>query len=104
MNKDPINLSILFNYNLIIITLISSHYDFYIDRIFEITAEKGSFEAQVNLWFTWNEPRLKKVLEKYNNILSLCAIGDPESFKKTLEFLEGWLVSAKKSVYIKIFI
>ncbi len=40
--------------------------DFYIDRIFEITAEKGSFEAQVNLWFTWLEPRLKKVLEKYN--------------------------------------
>ncbi len=28
------------------------------------------------------------VLEKYNNILSLCAIGDPESFKKTLEFLK----------------
>ena len=28
------------------------------------------------------------VLKKYNNILSLCAIGDPESFKKTLEFLK----------------
>ena len=28
------------------------------------------------------------VLEKYNNILSLCAIGDPESFKKTLELLK----------------
>ena len=28
------------------------------------------------------------VLEKYSNILSLCAIGDPESFKKTLEFLK----------------
>ena len=35
-----------------------------------------------------NETCPMGVLEKYNNILSLCAIGDPESFKKTLEFLK----------------
>ena len=35
------------------------------------------------------------VLEKYNNILSLCAIGNPESFKKTLELLK---ITPKKSL------
>ena len=40
--------------------------DFYIDKIFKVEAQKGTFEAQVNLWLTWNEPRLKKILDKYN--------------------------------------
>ena len=40
--------------------------DFYIDKIFKIESEKGTWEGQVNLWLTWNEPRLKKILEKYN--------------------------------------
>tara|TARA_B100000989_G_scaffold211757_1_gene160772 strand:- start:807 stop:2006 length:1200 start_codon:yes stop_codon:yes gene_type:complete len=38
--------------------------DIYVDRIFEIEAHKNTFKAQVNLWLTWQDPRLKLILKK----------------------------------------
>ncbi len=38
--------------------------DIHVDRIFEIKADKNTFKAQVNLWLTWNDPRLKSILEE----------------------------------------
>ena len=41
--------------------------DIYVDRIFEIEAHKNTFKAQVNLWLTWQDPRLKLILKKNKN-------------------------------------
>ena len=38
--------------------------DIYVDRIFEIEAAKNTFKAQVNLWLTWQDPRLKLILKE----------------------------------------
>ena len=38
--------------------------DIYVDRIFEIEADKNTFKAQVNLWLTWKDPRLKLILKE----------------------------------------
>ena len=38
--------------------------DIYVDRIFEIQADKNTFKAQVNLWLTWQDPRLKLILKE----------------------------------------
>ena len=38
--------------------------DMYVDRIFEIEADKNTFKAQVNLWLTWQDPRLKLILKE----------------------------------------
>ena len=31
--------------------------------MFQISADQNTFEAQVNLWLTWNDPRLKELLK-----------------------------------------
>ena len=36
--------------------------DIYVDRIFKISADQNTFDAQVNLWLTWIDPRLKELL------------------------------------------
>ena len=46
-SEDPINVKV----------------DIYVDRIFQISADQNTFEAQVNLWLTWKDPRLKKLLK-----------------------------------------
>ena len=45
-SEDPINVKV----------------DIHVDRIFEIKADQNTFNAQVSLWLTWKDPRLKKVL------------------------------------------
>ena len=37
--------------------------DIYVDRIFKISADQNTFDAQVNLWLTWIDPRLKELLD-----------------------------------------
>ena len=61
--------------------------DIHVDRIFEIKADKNTFKAQVNLWLTWKDPRLKAILKKYGYLtddtkkpLYLC------SYNPTMEF------------------
>ena len=46
-SEDPINVRV----------------DIYVDRIFQISADQNTFEAQVNLWLTWKDPRLKELLK-----------------------------------------
>ncbi len=60
--------------------------DIHVDRIFNISADQNTFKAQVNLWLTWNEPRLKKVLNDLNILtnkgkpLYLCSYNPTQEF------------------------
>ncbi len=70
-SEDPINVKV----------------DMYIDRIFEISADQNIFKAQVNLWLTWQDPRLLDLLndlgmhtEQGKKPFYLCTFNPTSSF------------------------